>query len=59
MPDHFHFVWMGILDESDQIKASMHLRTRLNSVLQRVGFQLQLQGYDHVFKGQGTHTNGV
>lgn len=50
MPDHLHLLWMGIVDDSDQLLAMKHFRTRLNRVLNVVGFELQKQAYDNVLK---------
>lgn len=50
MPDHMHMVWMGLFEDSDQLNAMKHFRTRCNESLQRIGFDLQDQPYDHVFK---------
>ena len=48
MPDHFHMVWMGLLDESDQLLAMKHFRKATNETLRRIGYELQDQAYDHV-----------
>ena len=50
MPDHMHMVWMGLSEDSDQLNAMKHFRTRCNDSLNRINFQLQDQAYDHVFK---------
>jgi len=50
MPDHIHMLWMGIMESSDQRRAMRHLRTRLNDSLNRIGFELQDQPYDHVLR---------
>lgn len=50
MPDHMHMVWMGLCDGSDQLNAMKHFRTRCEDSLQRIGFAMQDQAYDHVFK---------
>lgn len=50
MPDHFHMVWMGLCSGSDQLLAMKHFRKTVNDSLKRIGFQLQDQSYDHVFK---------
>ncbi|WP_442509131.1 hypothetical protein SH528x_000681 [Novipirellula sp. SH528] len=52
MPDHFHMVWMGLCPGSDQLLAMKHFRKTVNDSLKRIGFQLQDQSYDHVFKEQ-------
>ena len=48
MPDHIHMVWIGILDQSDQLPAMKHFRKRLNGVLSCINMQLQGQAYDNV-----------
>jgi len=50
MPDHIHMLWMGIMESFDQRLAMRHLRTRLNDSLNRIGFELQDQPYDHVLR---------
>ena len=48
MPDHLHLVWIGLCDGSDQLNAVKHFRTWCNESLQKIGFELQDQPYDHV-----------
>ncbi len=55
MPDHFHMVWMGLSPGSDQLLAMKHFRKTVNDSLNRIGFQLQDQSYDHVFKEEERH----
>ena len=50
MPDHFHMMWVGVLDGADQLPAMKHFRGRLNDTLAMLGFRLQPQGYDNVLK---------
>ena len=52
MPDHIHFLWMGILEGSDQRVAAKFFRQRLNSVLEKLGpgLKLQRQPYDRVLR---------
>lgn len=50
MPDHIHFVWMGLCESSDQMNAMKHFRSNCNESLHRIGFELQDQAYDHVLK---------
>ena len=52
MPDHFHMIWTGLFDESDQLLAMKHIRKSVNESLRRVGFELQDQSYEHVLKGE-------
>lgn len=48
MPDHIHLMWVGLRESTDQLNAMKFFRTRVNEVLRKIGFELQLQGYDHV-----------
>ncbi|MDV6031243.1 MAG: hypothetical protein F9B45_14305 [Phycisphaera sp. RhM] len=50
MPDHFHMVWMGLREESDQLLAMKHFRKSTNESLRRIDYELQDQAYDHVLK---------
>ena len=52
MPDHMHMVWMGLCEGSDQLNAMKHFRTLCDASLQRIGFALHDQAYDHVFKDE-------
>ncbi len=48
MPDHMHFLWIGILSGSDQRTACKYFRKHTNAVLEKLGFLLQKQPFDHV-----------
>jgi REP element-mobilizing transposase RayT len=48
MPDHFHMLWMGLFDGSDQLLAMKHFRKSVNESLKRTEFELQDQAFDHV-----------
>ena len=50
MPDHFHMMWVGILDRADQLPAMKHFRGRLNDTLAMLDYKLQPQAYDNVLK---------
>lgn len=64
MPDHGHFLWGGLSDESDQLNASKFFRQEWNRLLGGVRgeypkdvstsfgreFRLQHQAYDHVLR---------
>jgi putative transposase len=50
MPDHFHMLWMGLSETSDQSLAMKHFRKTTNESLGRVGYALQDQAYDHVLR---------
>ena len=48
MPDHFHFIWIGLSESSDQLLASKFLRKLLNERL--APLRLQRQPHDHVLR---------
>ncbi|TWU40201.1 hypothetical protein Q31b_35460 [Novipirellula aureliae] len=48
MPDHFHMLWAGLFDGSEQLLAMKHFRKSVNQSLKRIKFDLQDQAYDHV-----------
>ena len=50
MPDHIHFLWIGILDQSDQRVAVKYFRKRINPVIEKLGTGFQRQPYDHVLR---------
>ena len=50
MPDHAHFLWMGLGEGSDQLLAARFFRKHWNSALQQHGIHLQNQAYDHVLR---------
>lgn len=50
MSDHLHLLWIGVLDGSDQRKASRYFRMQLNFVLEKLDTQLQKQPFDHVLR---------
>ncbi len=50
MPDHLHLLWIGIEDQSDQVNAMKFLRKRMNESLERIGYRLQHQCFDHVLR---------
>lgn len=51
MPDHAHFLWMGLSEESDQMLASKTFRKHWNQHLRGKGaFELQKQPYEHVLE---------
>lgn len=52
MPDHIHMVWMGGDAGSDQLNAMKHFRPRCDESLQRIGYHLQDQAFDHVLKNE-------
>src|SRR5688572_24163745 len=47
MPDHLHFMWMGLSESSDQRNAVKFLRTQLEPSLGN-GHKWQHQAHDHV-----------
>jgi REP element-mobilizing transposase RayT len=48
MPDHLHYVWMGLRPDSDQRNGAKFLRAQLGPFLQPAKFQHQ--AHDHVLK---------
>lgn len=50
MPDHLHMIWIGIDDESDQVKASRYFRKQLRIPLGKLGFDFQHQPHDRVLR---------
>jgi REP element-mobilizing transposase RayT len=48
MPDHWHPVWMGLDDETDQMLATAFLRKHLQPILGPV--RLQDRAHDHVLR---------
>jgi putative transposase len=48
MPDHWHLVWMGLTEESDQYLATAFLRKHLKSALGSA--RLQDRAHDHVLR---------
>ncbi|MBI5687490.1 MAG: hypothetical protein HZC54_20650 [Verrucomicrobia bacterium] len=51
MPDHLHFVWMGMRRDSDQLNAVKFLRTQLEPVLGN-DRHWQHQAHDHVLRDE-------
>ena len=50
MPDHLHMVWIGIDDQTDQLKASKYFRKQLGITLATIGFEFQHQPHDRVLR---------
>ena len=50
MPDHFHMLWTGLSNESDQLVAMKRFRKDTNESLRRIELEFQKQAYDHVLK---------
>jgi putative transposase len=50
MPDHAHFLWMGLWEGSDQRLAARFFRKHWNAALADHGVRLQPQAYDHVLR---------
>ncbi|HEY8991760.1 MAG TPA: hypothetical protein VIM46_07270, partial [Luteolibacter sp.] len=48
MPDHLHFIWIGVTETSDQRKAMIFLRRHLAARLVPACFQHQ--PHDHVLR---------
>src|SRR5437667_9837852 len=55
MPDHIHFVWMGLRRNSDQRNGMAFLRTYLEPLLAPAKFQPQ--AYDHVLREEERKRN--
>jgi putative transposase len=55
MPDHIHFVWMGLCRQSDQRKGVKFLREHLAGALDRRRFQHQ--AHDHVLRDEERRRN--
>ena len=55
MPDHIHFIWMGLVLKSDQLKSIAFLRRYLEPHLAPAKFQPQ--SYDHVLRGRERKRN--
>src|SRR5882724_10164735 len=56
MPDHLHFIWMGLRRESDQLNAMKFLRTQLEPTLGG-GREWQHQPHDHVLREEERRRN--
>jgi putative transposase len=56
MPDHIHFMWMGLRLASDQLNAVKFLRTQLEPALGN-GREWQHQSYDHVLREEERRRN--
>ena len=50
MPDHIHLVWIGLFDDSDQLKGMKFFRKQLGAPLEALGFEFQHQPYDRVLR---------
>jgi len=48
MPDHAHFLWMGLWDGSDQRLGARFFRQHWNAALHERSVCLQPQAYDHL-----------
>ena len=58
MPDHLHFLWAGIFDDSDQKRAARYFRKQIGPVLEKLGARFQQQGYDHVLRDEERERTG-
>jgi len=50
MPDHFHLIWMGISEGTDQKLATQWLRREVNRELRQADAILQRQAYDRILR---------
>ena len=57
MPDHFHLLWVGVFQNSDQRNAMKYLRRQLNENLRLIGVELQSQAYDNVLSDEEREEN--
>lgn len=48
MPDHAHFLWLGLGQRCDQLNAARFFRKHWNRLLEQRQVSLQPQGYEHV-----------
>jgi hypothetical protein len=54
-----HLLWIGIENQSDQLKAVEFLRTRIGILLKEKGIAFQHQPYDHVLREDDRLENAV
>jgi putative transposase len=59
MPDHAHFLFLGISLKSDQLSAVRLLRREFNKMLRVGGWVLQKQAYDHVLRPEERNRNAL
>jgi hypothetical protein len=50
MPDHFHLLWIGILEKSNQRNAVKYFRKQMTPILEKLHAEWQKQPFDHVLK---------
>jgi len=50
MPDHLHLLWIGVLDDANQLLAVRTFRLQLNRLLAQWLCALQRESYDHVLR---------
>jgi putative transposase len=50
MPDHGHFLWIGVSEAANQQLAAAHFRKAWNQELNIAGNELQRQPFDHVLR---------
>ncbi|MCC9642166.1 hypothetical protein LOC71_07765 [Rhodopirellula sp. JC740] len=59
MPDHMHLLWAGLSASTRQLPAMKHFRKNMNATLRRIGFEFQLQAYDHVLREEERERSAV
>lgn len=59
MPDHIHMLWCGLAEATDQRSAMKRFRRDVNGCLRQIGFEFQLQPYDHVLKEQESEVSAI
>jgi REP element-mobilizing transposase RayT len=55
MPDHLHFIWMGLRRYTDQRRGSAFLRTQVERIL--APYRFQHQPHDHVLRQEDRKRN--
>ena len=59
MPDHIHLLWCGLAMAADQRVAMKRFRADTNETLKRIGFEFQLQPYDHVLRDEELERDAI
>ena len=57
MPDHAHVLWLGVTEDSDQLRAASFLRRYTQNLL--FPQQWQRQAHDHVLREQERHKDAL
>ena len=59
MPDHIHLLWIGINDQTDQLKAMKYFRKHIQVLLRILGCEFQYQPFDNVLKNESRKESAV